>query len=177
MRCFVGYRLPPEAKEALAAVQAEFPREKMTLVKPPDIHITLKFFGELSDEKAHLVQKLVKNFFFHPFEAHLGKIGFFSHVIYVAIEPEERFFSLYTTLQTLLQEAGFEEEGRFRCHATLARIKKRIPLSAHMQNIPIPSISFTVTELSFVHSTLTKEGPIYREICPIFSTQEKRCIE
>lgn len=170
MRCFVGYRLPSEVQEVLACLQHSFPLENMTLVNPHNIHITLNFFGELSEEKVFLMQERMKKLSFEPFEAHLGEIGFFSHVVYVAVEPENRFHSLHSTLQALLHEADFKEEERFRCHATIARIKKGFSFSEYLKHIPVPSISFMVSELSFLHSTLTREGPIYREICRISST-------
>jgi len=141
----------------------------MTLVKSFDIHITLKFFKELSEEKAALVHESLKTFHFSPFEACLGKVDFFPHVVFVTIEPEARFHLLHKLLQEHLCKAGFEKELDFSCHATLARIKKRIIFSEWIRTIDVPQVSFLVSEFFFIQSTLTHEGPIYKEIYRISS--------
>jgi len=56
MRCFICIDMPKEVQNELAKIQDEMPKDsKLIFVKPEDIHLTIKFLGEIDEEKAEKV--------------------------------------------------------------------------------------------------------------------------
>jgi 2'-5' RNA ligase len=48
--------------------------------EPENLHLTLKFLGEIQESKVHEIQKKLKEIKFKIFDASLGEIGFFSKI-------------------------------------------------------------------------------------------------
>ena len=70
------------------------------------------------------------------------------------------------SLEEKLQALGFEKEGRFKSHITLARIKspQHIErLAAKLKQTAVTG-SFEVHEIVLFKSTLTREGPVYEKV-------------
>ncbi len=109
-------------------------------VDPSNIHLTLAFLGELTDEQlaeaiqaTELVSQQAQPFSYRL--SHLGTFGSprFPRVIWMGIEePVGSLASLHRMLNRHLQRRGFEVDTRpFSPHLTLARLKS--PLSLEEQ--------------------------------------------
>jgi 2'-5' RNA ligase len=100
------------------------------LVKPENMHFTLQFLGEVSEQKLGQVQVALGNIEFKKFKVFVNRIGFFPNDKYVKIvwagadSPE--LTQLAEKINHTLMASGFKEERAFSAHLTLARVKTQI---------------------------------------------------
>ena len=173
MRCFICIDMPKEVQNELAKIQDEMPKDsKLIFVKPEDIHLTIKFLGEIDEEKAEKVKDLLRKLNFSKFKAKIGPTGVFPtqsfiRVIWAGLEPKEDFSKIHEVVDKLLLLENFPADKEWTNHATLCRVKfiqdKRI-FTETLQNIKFKPIEFTVDNLKLKKSTLTPEGPVYEEM-------------
>ena len=184
MRTFISADIPDEARESLASFLSHLramEMEKLRLVKPEAIHLTLKFLGEIDQEMAGPVLSAMRECCAGACSFHLatGGLGWFPNrrspqVVWLGLEGEVETLEL---LQSRLDEelnrtAGLPLEGRpFRPHLTLARVRRGASETERQQiwerieaTPPLKTISWTVSHLSLVHSTLRPQGPEYRTL-------------
>lgn len=173
MRCFIAIDLPNEAKEELSRIQKEINEEaKLKFVEPQNLHLTLKFLGEISDAQVNKVKEALKGINFEKFSAMLSDIGIFPspsyiRVVWVSLQPAQLLKELHDKIDSALASSGFKKENRFESHITLARvkaIKDKKAFTKQIQTIKIKPIEFVADSFALKKSTLTKEGPIYADI-------------
>ncbi len=100
-------------------------------VRPENIHLTLKFLGELSPARAGEVAEVLKGTAegLEPFTLRASGVGGFPNltrprVLWVGIEESEALLSLYEEIEQALSYIGIEKETRpFRAHLTLCRTR------------------------------------------------------
>jgi len=173
MRCFICIDLPKEVQNELSKVQNALPEDsKLILIKPKDIHLTIKFLGEIDEDKAEKVKELLKKLNFLKFKAKIGGTGVFPtpsfiRVIWAGLEPKEEFSKIQDIVDKLLSLENFSADKEWTNHATLARVKfiqdKRI-FTEKLKQLKFKPIEFTVDNLKLKKSTLTPEGPVYEEL-------------
>lgn len=132
MRCFVAVEIPEEVREGVEDLQGEL-RETggdLNLVDPGQVHVTLKFLGDVEEERVPAVEEAVERAAapVEPFEASYEGVGVFpsrSYVRVVWVGAEGSGFSeLASNLEDEMADLGFEREDRdFVPHATIARVK------------------------------------------------------
>lgn len=173
MRCFLAVELNKETRDALAQVISEAKRAgvEATFVDPQILHITLLFFGELSEEqtreKIAAIKKVCSGV--KPFELVVKGLGFLPNERFVRVFHAESFSPELFELQEKLADAlGMREERGFKGHVTLARVKnpkKLEPLRGlkekHLETIFGKTL---VRELAFKKSILTPKGPEYANV-------------
>lgn len=175
MRCFIAIDLPEEARKELEKIQEQLksPDTKAKWVKPEQIHLTLKFLGELTDSQVNKVKDLLKGITFEPLKVKLNALGTFPtqtfvRVIWIDILPKEKLVELHEKIDSTLSEQGFRKEKRgFETHLTLARVKSikdKQALIEKLKEIKVRPIEFEIKNFKLKKSTLTKEGPIYEDI-------------
>ena len=49
MRCFIAIELPNEVKKEIFKIQKKLPQAKLKLVSHENMHLTLKFLGEIKE--------------------------------------------------------------------------------------------------------------------------------
>ncbi|MCX6741776.1 MAG: RNA 2',3'-cyclic phosphodiesterase [Candidatus Pacearchaeota archaeon] len=168
MRCFLAIDLPEEVKEELLRIEREIqPFLVGNFVESKNMHLTLKFLGEIDEAKLKDIRKKLKKIKLKKFKAGLGKFGFFSpsfiRVVWISVEPKEIIKGLYEEIEKALgnKPAGFES------HVALVRVKKiddkRSFLSKTLR-IKIKTKGFEVKEFVLKKSTLTPNGPIYEDL-------------
>lgn len=171
MRCFLSIDLPDEVKEELVKVQKELekiPTLKAKFVEKENLHLTLKFLGEISDYKVNEIKEKLQGINFGTFSVTLGKLGVFPsekyvRVIWVSLQPEEKV----KELAKLVNEKLGSKDKRFESHVTLARvraIKDKDALKGKLQEIKPEKKEFKVTNISLKRSNLTSKGPIYETL-------------
>jgi len=80
IRCFIALELPREAINYIEELQGLLKKKNLfygKFTEAENLHLTLKFLGEISDEKAEEVKKKLAEIKFKEFEASLGEIGTF----------------------------------------------------------------------------------------------------
>lgn len=172
MRCFLAIELSEEAREELLRVQKRLPESKMKLVEPENLHLTLKFFGELSDFQVNKVKEVLEQIKFEKFKVRLSTLGIFPsqkfiRVVWVSIEPKEQLIALQQSIDEALHKEGFKRDRSFETHITLARVKQvkdKEALLKRLKETKVRPIEFEIKGFVLKKSTLTEQGPIYEDI-------------
>jgi len=133
-RTFVALLIPESWTEYLRAVARDLAAgtSGMSWVKPENVHITVRFLGDLGDDGVRRVRESVRRSA-APFQApvaRLGKLGAFPRperprVIWVGLaEGDEGVNALAAAVERGLRDDGFGRSDKpFRAHLTLARVR------------------------------------------------------
>ncbi|MEM3091224.1 MAG: RNA 2',3'-cyclic phosphodiesterase [Candidatus Pacearchaeota archaeon] len=169
MRIFISMDIPEEIKNEIVKIQDSLPEFEGKITEKENLHLTLKFLGEVNKEKLELVKEYLMRFSIKVknFEAIIDDIGIFS-------ERSVRIVWLHVSncdeLQKSVDEALsnlFEKEKRFMAHLTIARVKKikdKKLFIKQLKKIKIPKLKFSVNNFKLKESILEKNGPKYRDI-------------
>ena len=142
-------------------------------VEPHNIHLTLKFLGDMSEDQLEKLYQGVAEGAqgITSFEIRLSRLGAFPNlkkprVIWIGIEDgKEKLIQLQQKLEDSIFNYGFPKEDRkFSAHLTIGRVKSPRGLDdlvTIMKNTPFESNSIGIREMVVMKSTLTPEGPIY----------------
>ena len=114
MRLFTAVDLNTEIKDYLYSLQFKTTSAKINWIAKKNLHLTLKFFGEINDEELIKVRDNLKNVNYKKFKLKLTHIGFFPNedniqVIWLGIDKEDKIIDLqknpmFRTLLTFLQK-------------------------------------------------------------------------
>ena len=183
MRAFLAFEISAPVKEYLQGVSRIMASKSTGVkwVKSNGQHITLKFFGEIEESMAKIIQEKLTGLEskYGPFVATIKEIDAFptkrrARVIIVSLEKgvdiaKAIFHDIEDTLLTL----GIEVEKRdFTPHITLGRKKEPTPLLE--RDIPgLDEMSFVIDRLVLFRSTLTPQGAIYSPVWEIEFKGEK----
>lgn len=167
MRLFAAVDLPAEVKKRIGGLieQLKSTGVKVKWVEAQNIHLTLKFFGEVAEPQlAGLVESVEEKIGGKgSFGLKLEGMGAFPegerpHVIWVGVgEGHEKLEKL----------AGLLGEEKFVSHATIGRIKERKGVDLREKVRSFESSEFGETQVDKVlimKSTLTPTGPVYEII-------------
>ena len=169
MRLFVAIPLPELLCDQLAQMRGGL--ENARWVDPENMHLTLRFLGELDGREAADVDAELNAISVPSFEMELAGLHTFGNgkkinSLYVHVEAPEPLTRLQTKVEKSVQRAGLAPEGRkFRPHVTLARFKgppgPKFGNFLHQHSLyrsgPVP-----VDRFALYSSKLTQKGPIYR---------------
>jgi 2'-5' RNA ligase len=174
MRLFVAIELPDAVKAQLVALKTEIPGA--TWVKPPALHLTLRFLGDRIDPiRSTPIKTALASVKAAPFPILLKSVGRFpsgrrpARVLWVGIADQQALMALQAAVETALAAVDFPPEERaYSPHITLARVKDAEEgqaaqverfLAAHKN---FRAETFTVDQFYLVSSVLTPQGPNYR---------------
>ncbi|KPJ74444.1 hypothetical protein AMJ52_00610 [candidate division TA06 bacterium DG_78] len=170
MRTFIAIEVPEKIRKEIDDVVTDEKKRGLPIkwVKCENLHITLKFLGEIDEYKKKEIlpalQKLTNEV--TPFHISLESIGCFPtpknpRVVWVGvIQGKEKLCSIAQNVETALAGCGFKEEKRFHPHLTIGRIKKFCNVDEILER-QITSASFLVNSIVLFKSTLKPEGSIY----------------
>jgi len=170
VRAFVAVFPPPEIREALASASRDLPvLGKVRLTDPENLHLTLKFLGDVPQDDLDRVAKALEPIRerHEPFEAGISGFGAFpsprkARILWAGIgEGAERLQILARDVEVALEPLGFEHEDRaYVPHLTVGRARGRqVTLEAMETSPPIPD--FLVSHVDLVKSVLGKTGATY----------------
>lgn len=174
MRSFIAVDVSKELLPKIVEVQTQITEGKIKFVEPENLHFTLKFLGEITDEKAHDVIKKLKEICaaFSPFPIHIKDIGAFPSfnymkVIWIGVESEE-FFTLSKLVDSGMGNLGFKQEKNVIPHLTIGRVKapgNKATLQSQVKALRDTDIGeMRVGSVILKKSELTRKGPIYSDI-------------
>lgn len=170
MRLFVAFGVSDEVKNYLTELQNELPEDsKLNLVK--NFHLTLKFLGDVEEDRMDKITALLSNINFTKFTVKTAGIGVFPdenliRVVWVGLEPKDKIVALQQEIETALS-GMFPKDERFHPHLTLARVKSVKDKKDFMQklkNIAVKELEFTASAFKLIKSNLTPEGPVYEVV-------------
>lgn len=168
-RLFVAVDLPEEIREELSAICFGLPGAKW--VKKEQIHITLRFIGEVDGGVFRDIREELAEIKGKPFTLKVKGTGSFPpgkkpHVLWAGLEGTDELHRLKTRVDNRLSSLGLEPEKRkFSPHVTLARLRKTPPqrvfrFLAEHSLFALPE--FTVEEFHLYSSVLNSEGAIHQ---------------
>ncbi|MBX4196485.1 RNA 2',3'-cyclic phosphodiesterase [Candidatus Pacearchaeota archaeon] len=169
MRVFIAIDFPDEIIKEVARIHELLGKKKFAgkLTELENLHLTLKFLGEIDDATLEKVKEALKEIKFKPMELNLGTIGIFHHhknprIVWIKVQGK----GLYD-LQKKIDEkikGLFPEEERFMGHLTLARIKyvmDKKGFEDSVSSIHVKPLSFSCNSFKLMSSHLKALGPVY----------------
>ena len=170
MRNFIGIDLPKDIKNYLFNLQNELKKElsaKIKWVSKKNLHITLKFIGELDKTKYDLIKDKLSKVNFKSFNLQLSSIGFFPNqkspkILLVGLNECNKLSKLQKDIDSTLMNV-LKDVQEFKTHITLGRIKL-IKDEKSFQNLDKKHIEgkfFEVKSFSLFESKLSKDGSKY----------------
>jgi len=175
MRAFIAIDIPVSVKEKIEGIETTLKKCDLNAkwVNPQNIHLTLKFLGNIEEKQLDEIKKAVSETAssFSPLETNLKEFGFFPNekrprVFFISTDKEEILKKIAYELEERLEKIGFTKENRFKAHITLSRFKdtKNIDcLKKEVKNIKLQG-NLAVKEITLYKSTLTSRGPVYEVI-------------
>lgn len=169
------------ASRILRDLCASGPTKGISLVKPENLHVTIKFLGEMEEPTEGKLTGLLTDIAsqFPPFRLKIYRIELLGkRVISMKIAGDTpTLFDLEKRLDVECESLGFKREGRrFHPHLTLARIRDRRNAHAvirEFSNVQVEPVEFDVRELVLYESRLTPSGPVYSKL-GVFALQRSR---
>jgi RNA 2',3'-cyclic 3'-phosphodiesterase len=174
MRCFVAVDVSLELREKLAEIGNNFRDNGVKLTKPENFHFTIKFLGEISEERSRDVSLALKKLKFEPFEITISGIGAFPstrfpHIIWAGCNSQEMNM-LANNVDAITVSLGFPKENEYASHITLARIKyPQKGMQEKLEQMNSMEIGkMRVDSICLKQSLLLKKGPVYKDIARIY---------
>jgi 2'-5' RNA ligase len=142
-------------------------------VEVQNMHFTLLFLGEISEDIVQKVLAQLKTIEFSSFEISFEGVGAFPkpkfpRVIWVGIDADgaKHLVELAKAVQDKLAALGFKPDKRFKPHATIFRVKNKIgditPELSKFAGVKFGTQK--VSQIKFKQSVLTPTGPIYSDL-------------
>jgi len=179
MRVFIAIDIDKAVRRRLEELQHQLKQEAgakkgdVKWVRPELVHLTLKFLGEVKDERIGEVCEAVKTAVdgYSSFELAFQEVGFFggnsARIIWVGTgRGEKRLLQLQKDVEQQLEQAGWPAEQRdFSGHLTICRVKSKrvgLRLAELAENYKDFSAgSICVDSVNVYQSRLMPQGPIY----------------
>jgi len=176
VRAFVALEIPGDVVNSLVHAQEELHATgaDVKLVERENLHLNLKFLGELRDEEVAEAKSRLRRLSLKGADVAVRGVGAFPtsarpRVIWAGIAPEDEPLVIPMAREVIsaLEGIGERDERPFRPHITLARVRS----GRNMRDLAevlrqIEGIEFgtaTLREIKLKSSTLTPNGPIYRD--------------
>src|SRR5438067_10290103 len=114
LRLFVGIEFPPELKLRLSLLCTGVAGARW--VDPGNLHLTLRFIGEIDEGLAADVDAALRRVKVRPFKLQLSGTGVFGgnrpRALWVGVERDPALWQLRDKIEQALIRAGLEPEGR-----------------------------------------------------------------
>ena len=154
------------------ALRAEFPSARW--VRSEGIHVTLKFIGEVNDERVEKIETALDTVASNaPVEMNFRGTGFFPNerrprVLWIGIEATPNLAEIAGQVETELEPLGVARESReFKPHLTLARIEETRgieKLHDAMRRAPADFGIVRTNEMHLYRSELGRGGAKYSRV-------------
>ena len=178
MRLFIAVELAEYIREEIARVQARMKKTQDIIkwVDPASIHITLKFLGEVREERIGKILEVIEQITekVSPFNIEIEGMGAFPNltslrVIWIGVKNNSSLGWLAANLESTLEKEGFPREKRkWVPHLTVGRVKvlkERDKLREFILREKGSKVGgMKVRYVTLMQSYLTPKGPIYTPI-------------
>ncbi len=178
MRLFTAIELHPDIVDNAVALQDRM-SENVGGVKwtaPEKIHLTLKFLGDVPDERLEEIESITERCTAEhsPFSLRFQSVGQFPErgtpsIIWVGVQDrsnDDQLHSCFECLDRRMTEVGVEREDReFVPHVTIARVKQTNELGNVREVFDQEQHTVLgeqkVTEIALIESELQPDGAEY----------------
>jgi 2'-5' RNA ligase len=183
VRSFVAFDIDNDyVRRKLADVQRELAKTgaDLKIVEPQNIHITMRFLGDVRIDNVEKIFEAMKKALFAPFEVKIQGVGAFPDSRYPRVvwagmtQGANDLRSISSQLEPHLTALGFAPDPKgFSPHLTIARVRSgrnKTELAKFIEDRK--EFEFGTVKaacLRLKKSVLTPRGPIYstlKEVCP-----------
>jgi len=183
IRSFIAFDLENESVlKRMTEAQTMLLRSGADLkaVEPQNIHVTIRFLGNITSGMVDRVHEAMKKVQFIPFNTRLRGLGAFPDLRYPRVcwagitEGADQLRGIFSQLEPSLRALGFAPDPKgFSPHLTIARVRsgrnKAELAKCLSENADYDFGQISASCLRLKKSDLTPRGPIYstlREVCP-----------
>ncbi|AMD17490.1 2'-5' RNA ligase [Methanobrevibacter sp. YE315] len=177
VRAFLAIDLDDDLKPEINKIIKEFKQidTRIKYVELANLHLTLKFFGEIDTSGLKLLEEKIANVVseFKPFDIKIKSCGAFPNnnhikVIWVGIDDDSIIRQLHDKLDKEFVKLGFEKDKKFSTHLTIGRMKSaknKAQVKSTIEEFSDVEIGeMTVNNIILKKSKLTPSGPIYKDL-------------
>jgi 2'-5' RNA ligase len=169
-RLFVAIPPPEAIRDLLVDAMDEDP--ELRWVGDEQLHLTLRFIGEVERPLANDLAAALGTVRFEAFVLRIDGVGRFDRrsggALWVGVEPKPPVAALAAKVERVCQEVGLPPDRRaFHPHITLARWKGRSSRAADRiveRTRGLSSEPFPVDRFILFESHLSRHGPHYEEV-------------
>jgi len=172
MRAFVAIEVSDkDVLNSIHKIQTEL-NIKAKPVELHNMHFTVQFLGEVSEEMIGKISDALNSIEFSAFSISFVSIGVFPkpnfpRVIWIGTDDGiNELEKLAEMIRSKLSQLGFSPDKKFKPHVTIFRVKNKIgDISSKLEKFS--SYYFgkqTVSEIKLKKSELTSIGPIYTDL-------------
>ena len=175
VRTFVCVEVPPTIRARIEALQRALRRSDVPIswVKPANIHLTIKFLGDVPASKIDDVRQAVERACepIPPFEITAAGAGCFPsakspRVLWVGLNPlPDELRKLHANVEAELERIGFAREAkRFSPHLTIARVRDPFKARTTVDELiktGFAAETFNAAEVIVMRSELHPAGSVY----------------
>ena len=172
MRTFIAIEVSDkDVLNSIHKIQAEL-NIKAKPVELHNMHFTVQFLGEVSEEMVGKISDALNSIEFSSFSISFASIGVFPkpnspRVIWIGTDDGvNELEKLAEMIRSKMSHLGFSPDKKFKPHVTIFRVKNKIEdLSSKLEKFS--SCSFgkqLVSEIKLKKSELTSTGPIYTDL-------------
>lgn len=125
-RLFTAIEIPESIRQRLGLIRAPLSGAKW--VEPENMHVTLRFAGDIDGRTADEFADALAAVRSRPFQLSIAGVGAFGgrdpRVLWAGVEAGDELDALHRGNERAARAAGLEPEGRgFKAHVTLARMR------------------------------------------------------
>jgi RNA 2',3'-cyclic 3'-phosphodiesterase len=177
MRCFIAIGMPQEIRSAISGIIRKIgPVSGIKWVPESNMHLTLKFLGEVKDSLVHDIGKRLQAVIAqrHSFSAGIRGAGAFPNlkrpnVLWVGFDKSELLEALFHDIDAALAEFGFNTEARpFSPHLTVGRVRDLRGIDPVVRELSTYKDTFFgtigVDEILLMKSVLKSSGAEYSKV-------------
>lgn len=183
IRAFIAIELSKDLHQPLQQVSDTLQEEMQDLplrwVPVTNIHLTLKFLGDVSETNLDLIKEMLQGEArqHKPFEIGIGNLGAFPNmarprVTWVDVEVPDEVFVLQRRIVSQVSRLGYAPDKKeFNPHLTLARVSRNAtPLEIRgigevLRKQKIGYLGAArITEVVLYRSDLQKDGAVYTKL-------------
>ena len=179
MRIFVAIEVSDkDVLNSIHKIQTEL-NIKAKPVELHNMHFTVQFLGEVSEEMVGKISDALNSIEFSSFSISFANIGVFPkpnspRVIWIGTDDGfNELEKLAEMIRSKLSDIGFSPDKKFKPHVTIFRVKNKIEdLSSKLEKFS--SCYFgkqLVSEIKLKKSELTPNGPIYTDLLVVKGKQ------
>ena len=180
MRTFIAVDFSPEVirkiNNVITFFKTQTPEKALKWVAPENLHLTVKFLGDVPDNKIEQVKMLINQSLQNvkSFEIGVEGLGMYPNpgsprVVWLGITCGEPLKEIKKKLDLQLQKADIEPERRsFSPHLTIARVRRNADkqtvkeIGEALSKFKVDSLGkCRINHVILYKSELTPKGPIY----------------
>jgi len=171
MRTFISIELPEHVKSKIFHEFETLQKKNLfkgKFVEKKDLHLTLKFLGNISGEDVKKIKEKLKEIKFKKFKCEVKETGIFNNkdhikIIWINLISNE-LEKLQKEISKKFPEISLDYK-KFKSHITMAKVNSVInkeELLDTLKNIHLKKLNFEVKKFSLMKSELMKSGPKYK---------------